>query len=417
MVDSLMGEVVACHECDKLHRYERIPAGSKASCYGCGSMLYRHISNSLNRSLALYTTALFLFVIANVFPFLSLELGGRVVENILLSGGWNLYREGMGELGLFIIFTSFCFPLFVILGMLYLLIPLRLGFSLPGMGLVYRMVKAIMPWSLAGVFMLSVLIAIVKLQDLANVVTGTALISFAVLLVVYSAARTNFDPEILWSAMGHTQLDVNSNPASLNSKLINCHTCGWLSTEDENHSRCIRCTTPLHHRKPNSIENTWALLFAASVLLIPANLYPILTVIRFGQGAPSTILSGVLHLIEDGTWGLGMIIFVASIVVPITKLIVLSFLLLTVQYKSNWRPRDRTLLYSVIEIIGAWSVIDIFLVGLLSSLVSLDALSTIEPGIGASYFAAAVVLTIFATQSFDSRLIWDNAQEGVKQSS
>ena len=415
MADSFMGELIACHECDKLHRYERIPAGSKATCHGCGSLLYRHIPNSLDRSLALYLTALLLLIIANVFPFLSLELGGRVVDNILLSGGWSLYQQGMGELGLLIFFTSFAFPLLVIIGMLYLLIPIRLGFVPPNMGSVYRMVHAIIPWSLIGVFMLGVLIAIVKLQDLANVITGPALIAFAVLLVVYSAARANFDPEILWSAAGHPKQDLKSKTASSDSNIVNCHTCGWLSNEDENHSHCIRCTTPLHYRKPNSIENTWALLFAATVLLIPANLYPILTVIRFGQGAPSTILSGVLHLIEDGMWGLAMIIFVASIVVPVTKLLVLSFLLLTIQYKSNWRPGDRTLLYRVTEVIGAWSMVDIFLVGLLSSLVSLEALSTIEPGIGASYFAAAVVLTIFAAQSFDSRLIWDNAGEGVKE--
>ena len=415
MAYGVAGELIACHECGKLYRYLRIPAGSKASCHGCGSLLYRHIPNSLNRSLALYLSALFLFIIANTFPFLSLELGGRVVNNILLSGGWSLYQQGMGELGLLIFFTSFAFPLFVITGILYLLLPIRLGFVPPYMGPVYRMVHAIIPWSLVGVFMLGVLIAIVKLQDLANVITGPALIAFAVLLAVYSAARANFDPEILWSAAGHPKQDLKSETASSNSNIVNCHTCGWLSKEGENHSHCIRCTTPLHYRKPNSIENTWALLFAATVLLIPANLYPILTVIRFGQGAPSTILGGVLHLIEDGLLGLAMIVFVASIIVPITKLIVLSFLLLTVQYKSDWRPRDRTFLYRVTEVIGAWSMIDIFLVGLLSSLVSLDALSTIEPGIGASYFAAAVVLTIFAAQSFDSRLIWDNAQDGVKK--
>ncbi len=415
MADGVTGELIACHECGKLYRYLRIAAGLSAICHGCGSLLYRHIPNSLNRSLALYLSAFFLFIIANTFPFLSLELGGRVVNNILLSGGWSLYQQGMGELGLLIFFTSFGFPLFVITGMLYLLLPIRLGFVPPYMGSVYRMVHAIIPWSLVGVFMLGVLIAIVKLQDLANVITGPALISFAVLLVVYSAARANFDPEILWSAAGHPKQDLKSKTASSDSKIVNCHTCGWLSKEDENHSHCIRCTTPLHYRKPNSIENTWALLFAATVLLIPANLYPILTVIRFGQGAPSTILSGVLHLIEDGMWGLAMIVFVASIVVPVTKLIVLSFLLLTVHYKSDWRPRDRILLFRVTEVIGAWSMVDIFLVGLLSSLVSLDALSTIEPGIGASYFAAAVVLTIFAAHSFDSRLIWDNAQDGVNK--
>ena len=145
--------------------------------------------------------------------------------------------------------------------------------------------------------------------------------------------------------------------------------------------------------------------------MIPANIYPILTVTRFGQGATDTILSGILHLIEDGMWGLALIVFIASIVVPFMKIIALSFLLLTVQYKSSWRLRDRTLLYRMTEVIGAWSMVDIFLVGLLSSLVSLGALSTIEPEIGASYFAGVVLLTMFAAHSFDSRLIWDSAQD------
>ncbi len=415
MADSLVGELIACHECDILYRYERIPAGSKASCHNCGSVLYRHIPNSLNRSLALFISALILIIIANVFPFLSLELGGRVVENIILSGGWNLYKQGMGELGLLIFFTSFAFPLFVILGMLYLLIPIRFGYVPPAVGPVYRIVQAVMPWSLVGVFMLAVLIAIVKLQDLANVITGPALISLTILLGVYSAAKTNFDPEILWSATGHPPVDLTAGLTSQNGNIVNCHTCGLLTMEDERHTHCSRCTTPLYHRKPNSIGNTWALLIAATVLLVPANLYPILTVIQFGQGAPDTILSGILHLAEDGMWGLAMIVFIASIVVPFTKLVALSFLLLTIQYKSNWRSRDRTLLYRVTEVISAWSMVDIFLVGILTSLVSLDALSTIEPGIGASYFASAIVITMFAAHNFDSRLIWDAAQEGNEE--
>lgn len=410
MADNIVGELIACHECDKLYRYAPIPAGCKANCENCGGLLYRHIPDSLNRSLALFLSALMLFIIANVFPFISLELGGRVVENILLSGGWNLYQQGMGELGLVIFFTSFAFPLITMLGMLYLLIALRLGYTPPAMGPVYRIVQAIMPWSLIGVFMLAVLIAIVKLQDLANVITGPALIALAILLVVFSAAKTNFDPEILWSATGHTSIDLTERLTTSNHNIINCHTCGLLSTEGDHLTHCTRCTTPLHHRKPHSIENTWALVFAATVLMVPANIYPILTVIRFGQGSPDTIVSGVLHLIEDGLWGLAMIVFIASIVVPVTKLLALSYLLLSVRSKSKWRSRDRTLLYRVTEVIGAWSMVDVFLVGLLSSLVSLDALSMIEPGVGASYFAGVVILTMFAAHSFDARLIWDNAQ-------
>jgi paraquat-inducible protein A len=410
MADSLIGEIIACHECDHLHHYELIPVGAKANCLHCGNLLYRHVPDSLNRSLALYSAALILFIIANAFPFLSLELGGRVVENILFSSGWAMYELGMGELGVLIFLTSILFPLIVIVGMLYLLVPVSLGKIAPYMGQVYRAVNALLPWSLVGVFMLGVLIGIVKLQDLANVIFGPALVALALLLVVYTAARASFNPHELWSLTKHSSLDLSSDAAA-NKTILNCHTCGFLSLESDEHQHCVRCTSPIHHRKHNSIETTWALLISAVVLLIPANIYPVMTVIRFGQGEPNTIMSGVLHLIESGMWGLALIVFVASIVVPGMKLMILSFLLVSVQKKSVWRPRDRTLLYRVTEVVGAWSMVDIFLVGLLSALVSLDALSTIRPGIGAIFFAGAVVITMFAAQSFDSRLIWDNVRE------
>lgn len=414
MAESLIGEIIACHECDHLHQYEQIPAGAKANCAHCGNLLYRYVPDSLNRSLALYLTALFLFIIANASPFLSLELGGRIVENNLYSSGWAMYELGMGELGVLIFLTSILFPLIVILGMLYLLIPACLGKLAPQTGQVYRLINGLHPWSLVGVFMLGVLIGIVKLQDLANVIFGPALLALTLLLVIYTSARASFNPHEFWSITGHTSIDLETDDAK-NRNILNCHTCGFLNLEQGEHQHCQRCSSPIHHRIHNSVETTWALLLAAFVLLIPANLYPVMTVIRFGQGEPNTILSGVLHLIESGMWGLALIVFVASIVVPAMKLIILSFLLISVQKKSLWRPRDRTLLYRVTEVVGAWSMVDIFLVGLLSALVSLGTLSTIRPGIGAIFFAGAVVITMFAAQSFDSRLIWDNVREKGSQ--
>ena len=406
----LTGEIIACHECDQLYRYELIPSGAKANCQYCGNLLYRHVPNSLDRSLALYLTALILFIIANTFPFLTLELGGREVNSVLFSSSWAMYEMGMGEMGVLIFLTSILFPFTVITGMLYLLITTRFGIVAPYIGQVYRLVKAILPWSLVGVFMLGVLIAIVKLQDLANVITGPALGALALLLLVFTAARASFDPHAFWILNNPKKPGLNDEDVT-NSKVVNCHTCGFLVIEEKIQHSCPRCTAPLHHRKTNSIETTWALLAAATILLIPANVYPVMTVIRFGQGEPNTILSGVLHLIEAGMWGLAMIVFIASIVVPIMKIIILSFLLLTVQNRSLWRPRDRTLLYRVTEVVGAWSMVDIYLVGLLSALVSLDALSTIRPGVGVIFFAGVVVITMFAAHSFDPRLIWDNVRE------
>ncbi len=400
------GKIIACHECDQLYHYEPIAVSGKASCTQCGAELYRHVKNSLDRGIALYLTALMLFVLANIYPFLSLDLGGRVEENILLSGGLAMYQMGMPDLGVLIFFTSIGFPFISIIGMLYLLIPLRLGMVPPGMGLVYRMIEAINPWSLISVFMLGVLIAIVKLQDLANVITGPSLYALVGLLVTFAAARANFDPEAIWEHLDYSPPDL-SDP----KQLMNCHTCGLLTSARPGLEECPRCEASIHHRKVDSITRTWALVMTATILIIPANVYPVMTVIRFGQGEPSTIMSGVLHLIEGGMWGLAMIVFVASIVIPVMKLMILAFLLISVQNGSKWRPRDRTVLYRITETVGAWSMVDIFLVGILSALVSLDVLSTIRPGIGASFFAGVVVVTMFAAHSFDPRLIWDSANQ------
>lgn len=134
MSGSAQGEILACHECDLLHRYAPIAAGAKASCHRCGAFLYRHVQDSLDRSLALYVAALLLFILANVFPFLSLTLGGRVEDNVLLSSAWAMYEMGMGELGVLIFLTSIGFPLIAIVGMLYLLILLALRFRTTGQG-------------------------------------------------------------------------------------------------------------------------------------------------------------------------------------------------------------------------------------------------------------------------------------------
>ena len=353
-----------------------------------------------------------MFIVANVYPFISLKLSGRVEENLMVSGAIAMFREGMFDLSVLVFCTSILFPGLTIAGMLYMLIPLKFGHRPAHLPVVYRVIKAIAPWSLTGVFMLGVLIAIVKLLDLATIVPGISLISLAVLLFVVAAASANLDPAIFWPHATPSVASLRGGATAASSSLMGCHTCGLLQSPQLKHgAKCARCTSPLHEfRKRNSIHRTWALLCAAAVLLIPANAYPVMTVIRFGQGEPNTILSGVVHLIEGGMWSLALIVFFASIVVPTLKLIVLSFLLISVQRKSAWRPADRARLFRLAEVVGAWSMVDIFLVAVLTSLVNLDALATIRPGIGASFFAGVVVITMFAAHSFDPRLIWDNAE-------
>lgn len=200
-------------------------------------------------------------------------------------------------------------------------------------------------------------------------------------------------------------------PTAAAASLVSCHACGLVSRPNAVHSgrtgRCPRCGTALHHRKPNSLSRTWALLLAAVIFYIPANVLPITKVASMGQVQSDTIMSGVIYFLYSGSWPIALVIFVASIMVPLLKLVILTFLLISVQGKWRWRPRDRTRLYRLIEIIGRWSMVDIYVVTILVALVKFGALASIEAGPAAFYFAAVVVITILAAFSFDPRLIWD----------
>ena len=414
--DSFEGELMACNECDLLHRIIPVPVRGKALCTRCGALLYRDIPNSIEKVLALYLTALMFLIMTHVFPFMSMELNGRIEENHFLSGTMALYRMGMGEVGGLVFVTSVLFPFLTIMGMLYILVPIKLGYRSWKTGWAFRMVRALMPWSLTAVFMLGVLIAFVKLLDLATIIPGVSLYSFIGLMVALTAAQVNLDPRVIWPPADTMSLKDNAGNTAAQQGLVSCHTCALLVSKNnyEVHQpeNCLRCETPLHSRKNNSIARTWALIVAACLLFFPANLYPVMTVIKFGKGHANTILSGVIQLIHEGMWILALIIFFASIVVPILKLIVLSFLLIMIKKKSVWRARDRALLFRVTEIVGAWSMVDIYVVAILAGLVNFGFMSTIQPGIGVAFFGAVVVITIFAAHSFDPRLIWDNTNKG-----
>jgi paraquat-inducible protein A len=190
-----------------------------------------------------------------------------------------------------------------------------------------------------------------------------------------------------------------------------CHDCGLLSRlRGHAAARCSRCGAGLHARKPRSLERTWAFVIAACLCYLPANLLPIMRVTSLGRGEADTILSGVEYLLTHGMWPLALVVFTASIFVPILKITILVSLLVSVQRRSSWRPRERTRMYRLTEAIGRWSMVDIFVVTILVALVRLGNLATVEAMPGAVFFGAVVVLTMLAAESFDPRLIWDRSE-------
>ena len=197
--------------------------------------------------------------------------------------------------------------------------------------------------------------------------------------------------------------------------LIRCHSCGLLSRRRGLRAgasaSCPRCGSILEQRRPNSLSRTWALVIAAYICYVPANLYPVMIFSTLGKAEGDTILSGIEVMFAMGWYVIGGLIFFASIAVPMLKLLSLTGLLLSVQWRSSWRPRERTVLYRVVEYVGRWSMLDMFVVSLMVALIQLGAIAAMQPGVGATFFAAVVILTLLAAMSFDPRLIWDQMEE------
>jgi paraquat-inducible protein A len=194
-------------------------------------------------------------------------------------------------------------------------------------------------------------------------------------------------------------------------QMARCHFCGMASSlahlPAHSSGVCPRCGHELELRISDSVSKTWALLITAAICMLPANLIPVMTVISFGKGSPDTIMSGVIHLLHIQMYPIAILVFVASILVPVFKLVSLSMLLMAIQYGWKINHRQATIIYRMVHFIGRWSMLDLFMISILVTLVSLGEVATIETGAGSTAFATVVVLTMFAAHTFDQRLIWD----------
>ena len=192
---------------------------------------------------------------------------------------------------------------------------------------------------------------------------------------------------------------------------LGCECCGQVSqgplTESESLA-CPRCAHPLSWRKPHSLQRTWAYLGAAAVLYVPANLLPIMSTTTALKPTAHTIAGGIAELWMDDAWGLATLVFVASIVVPVLKIAALALLALTSRHAPHWRRLERARLYRLVEVVGHWSMLDVYVVVLLAAMVRFGSLASAEPGPGLLAFAAVVVFTMLATHSFDARMIWQD---------
>jgi paraquat-inducible protein A len=425
----------ALRECPGCGLFQLVPAlaaGITAQCRRCGTTLHRARQHPLDHSMALVLAALVLMVVMCTTTLMTVRTFGIVHHAGLFAGPAELVRRGMSALAVVVVFVTVAAPLIKLGGTLYVLLRIREARPPRHVRRVFAWVEWLSPWSMIEVFVLGVFVAYVKLGDLVTIELNAGVYALLALTVVLTWADSALDREAVWDALGRTgdhhashsfttpaqaegQGDRPLPAGRVSADAVGCEICRLVSTPREHGANCPRCDSALHVRKPNSIAWTWALVIAAAAMYLPANIYPVLTVVQLGAGQPSTILGGVRELISSGMYPLAALVFFASIAVPMLKLVGLSIMLVATQKgRSGWL-RDRTRLYHIVRRIGRWSMIDIFMEALLGALVQFGSVITIEPGVGAVAFCAVVILTMFAAETFDPRLMWDAAPASAQQ--
>jgi paraquat-inducible protein A len=376
--------------------------------------LWRYSGLQPSGWLALTLAALIVFVVANIYPVAIMSVQGMVQKASLPNAVIITWQQQHEVVAIMTGLAGVVFPLLQLLLLIWVMYPLSVGVKPPAFAAATRLLGLLEPWSMVPVFVLGVLVAVVKLAGMASVSPGIGLGGFA-LLTILLTILARLSPQSLWHyAERAGVVDAHLPRAGPDEALAGCHVCGQVQAVPRAHSgathHCLRCDAVVHLRKPDHLARTWALLVSAAILYIPANVLPVMDIESIFGDSAHTILGGVIELWQTGSWDIALIVFVASVMVPLTKLLALTVLAWHVQRGNAGNLRQRTRLYGFVEFIGQWSMLDVFVVILLAALAHFQGLMSISAGGGAGAFGMVVILTMLAAMSFDPRRGWDAEQ-------
>ncbi len=401
-MSALERELRECPECGLLQRLES-PSGRAVSCCArCGAHLRRHEPASVALSFSIAGLGLCLISLGLALPMATVSMsGGRFATASLLKGPAMLREGGTVLLSGVVMLTLLILPIakFATVG------ATALGIwrgRVPGwLRRAFAESQVLSGWSMVDVYLLGAVIALVRLGGWMAVDLGPAFVAWVGVALCELALERAVDPPVFWHAMPAARARPPApGPSSA------CRACAALATAG---SPCPRCGARVVARKRGSSERTWALVVAAALLAIPANTLPVMTISQAGSGGPKTILGGTAELVEHGFWGLAVLVFVASILVPLAKLLVLSALLVATRRRLTTHLVLRARLFRFVAIIGRWSMLDIFATMTLVAMARFGWVGSVVPGAGATAFCAVVIVTMLAVETFDPREMWDAA--------
>ena len=373
---------IACQDCLAPFVLPPLEKGQTARCPHCSAHVTSVRAQAFDRARAFGLTALVFLLLALCFDFLTINAGGQSRSISLIQNFQVLSDQGYGLLAMIQAATLVAIPAVVLVGLLYLLTFRRPNTQPVATAWVFRWTFRLLPWAMAEIFLISLLVSLIKLSSRADLSLGLAFYHYLIFSLCFIACVMFID---------RYQLAATLFPSKSAGNSPSRHA---LSTRD----------------KVLSVQRTWALIITAALLYIPANLLPIMHTQLPGDSRSNTIIGGIIRLWESGSYPVAIIIFIASVFVPLIKLFILSWLNYTVQTSKSGLLKERLLSYRFIEFIGRWSMVDVFVVAILAGLVQLGSLMNVTPGPAIIVFFAVVVVTIFATNSFKPQLIPLTAQ-------
>ena len=391
-----------CPQCDTLFALPVMKSHQSAWCPRCDAKIRDGRDWSLTRLAAMAVTMLLLMPFAWSEPLLRFYLLGTRIDANLLMGIWQMTAQGDPLTAAMVFFCAVGAPLVLVAAIAYLWFGNILGMNLRP---VLLMIERLKEWVMLDIYLVGIGVASIKVQDYAFLQPGVGLLAFIALVILSILTIIHLNVEQLWERF------YPQRPATRpHDNLRVCLGCHFTGLPDAR-GRCPRCHIPLRLRRRQSIQKCWAALLASMVFLLPANLLPISVVYINGARQEDTIMSGIISL-GSSNIAVAAIVFIASILVPFTKVLVMLTLLVSIHFKCEQGLRTRVLLLRLVTWIGRWSMLDLFVISLTMSLINRDQLLAFTMGPAAFYFGAAVILTILAVEWLDSRLLWDAHESG-----
>jgi paraquat-inducible protein A len=373
-----------------------------AMCRRCDSTLAGPATGRVESPLALAGGALLLLLAAIAWPLMTVSSLGAARQSWLHTCVSALWDQGFLSLASLVAAFTVALPCGYLLMLIWVLLALRFDFGGP-LGSLFRWVQHLRPWMMIEVYLVGCFVAYSRIKVVATIeigVGGWCLLGASLLFLL---TLTQLDARTVWES-----LPVDAAIGKGN-ETIACTVCDLIVTDAADGGHCPRCAATLHVRKPDAIRRTTALVITGFLLYVPANVIPVLTTVRLGRSDENTILSGVLELVHNDLWPLAIIVFSASIILPLLKLCGLSWMLIATHLRSRRLLVGRTRFYRMIDLVGRWSNIDVFAVSVLIAALRFGALTEVHAGTGLVAFAAVVIITMVATSVFDTRLMWDVA--------